>query len=227
MASTRRACEAIVALALAAGVVAPTAAGAIDRAAGLAALQQAAHAAVEARLTALSGAVTAISASTFMGADQAAITTMLQGDITGLTALDAKIQADTTLVDARNDTQTIYTDYRVFALVLPVAHMTRAADVLVKLVIPHLTTAEGKLQTAITAKGATALQPLLDDMKTQTAAAAQLAGALPAALVGLKPADWNANHEVLGADRTALETARADVRKARQDARQIIDGLRK
>lgn len=219
----------LAALAAAGLTLAPTAAGAVDRTGtvGLDAVKQAAHAAIEARLTALNAASSIIKSSAFMGADQTAITSMLQGDVSGLTALDATIQADTTTAQARADAQKIYTDYRVFALALPVAHMTRAADVITKLVVPHLTTAEAKLQAAITAKGTTDLQPLLDDMKAQTAAADSLAAPLPAALEALRPADWNANHEVLSPDRTALETARADLRKARQDARQIIEGLKK
>jgi hypothetical protein len=226
MSAARRA---VAALAAAGLVLAPSAAGAVDRngTAGLDAIKQAAHSAIETRLTALNVATTVIKASNFMGADQATIASMLAADGSGLKALDTKIQGDTTTAEARADAQKIYTDYRIFALALPVAHMTRAADVVTKLVVPHLTTAEAKLQTAITEKGATSLQPLLDDMKAQTAAAGRLATPLPAALEALKPADWNANHDVLQPDRTAIETARADLRKARQDARQILEGLKK
>jgi hypothetical protein len=221
----RRVGVATVAVALV-GLVAPVAAGAIDRTAGLDALKQAAHTAIEVRLTALNTATAAVNAATYMGADQATITGKLQADVSGLQALDTQIQADATVAALRADAQKVYVDYRVFALAIPVAHMTRAADLVGKEVVPHLTTAATRLQTAITAKGTTALQPLLDDMKAQTAAAQQLVGPLPAALEALTPASWNADHEVLRPARTALETARADVRKARQDARQIVAGLR-
>lgn len=224
--SPRTVRAAVVALSLAGLVAAAPAAGALDRTPGLDAVKQAAHTAVQARVTALEAADAVVASSAFMGADQAVVRRLLQGDVAGLRALDAEIQADTALAEARADAQRVYTDYRVFALALPVAHLTRAADAVVAVAVPRLTAAHDRLQAAVTAKGTAALQPLLDDMKAQTDAARGLAAPLPAALAALTPATWNADHEVLQPHRAALETARADLRRARQDARQVVAGLR-
>lgn len=217
--SPRTVRAAVVALSLAGLVAAAPAAGALDRTPGLDAVKQAAHTAVQARVTALEAADAVVASSAFMGADQAVVRRLLQGDVAGLRALDAEIQADTALAEARADAQRVYTDYRVFALALPVAHLTRAADAVVAVAVPRLTAAHDRLQAAVTAKGTAALQPLLDDMKAQTDAARGPAAALT-------PATWNADHEVLQPHRAALETARADLRRARQDARQVVAGLR-
>ena len=55
----------------------------------------------------------------------------------------------------------------------------------------------------------------------------QLVSGLPAELEALKPADWNANHAVLQPSRDSLQSARLDLRRARQDARDIVSGLTK
>jgi hypothetical protein len=217
----------IAGLAVAGLLAAPAAAGAATGTAGLDTIKQAAHTAIENRLTALNAAIAVVNGSSFMESDQGVIKGELQADVSGLTALDQKIQSDTTTEQAKADAQTIFTDYRVFALMLPVAHMTRASDAIVHVVAPHLDNVAAKLQDAITKKGATSLQATLDDMKAQIAAAVKLASPLPTRLEVLKPADWNANHEVLQPDRSALEQARTDLKKARSDAAAIITGLRK
>jgi hypothetical protein len=225
--STKALRRAIVPLAVAGLLTAPAQAGATEGTAGLETVKHAAHTAILARLAALNTATAVINGSSFMGADLAGVKGKLQADVSGLTALDQKIQADTTTAQARADAQTIFTDYRVYALMLPVAHMTRAADAVTKVVAVHLGRVADRLQDAITNRGATDLQPALDDMKAQIDAAVRLATPLPAALAALKPADWNANHQVLQPDRTALETARSDLKKARASAAAVIRGLKK
>lgn len=194
---------------------------------GLPAIKAAAHQAIVARVGALNTAVGVVQGSSYMGSDQAALITWMQGDVSGLQQLDQTIQADTTAAAAKADAQKVFTDYRVFALVIPVVHMVRAADLATNKIAPDFQAAEPKLQAAITKRGATSLQPLLDDLKTQVANAVQLASPLPGQLEGLRPPAWNANHALLQPDRQALETVRTDLRTAREDSRKIVAGLKK
>ncbi|TML60300.1 MAG: hypothetical protein E6G17_10285 [Actinobacteria bacterium] len=183
--------------------------------------------AIERRVASLNAAVGVVQSSTFLGADQATLVQLLQSDVSGLQQLDQTIQADTTLQAVRADARKIFTDYRVYALMLPVVHMVRGADAITNVIVPKLDAAAAHLQDAITQQNKSNLQPLLDDLKTQTAAAQQLVSGLPAELEALKPADWNANHAVLQPSRDSLQSARLDLRRARQDARDIVSGLTK
>jgi hypothetical protein len=200
-------------------------AGAATEPAGPAAAKQAAHVAIERRVASLNTAVGLVESSTFLGVDQVTLVHLMQSDVSGLQQLDQTIQADTTLQAVRADARKIFTDYRVYALVLPVVHMVRGADAITNVIVPKLDAAASHLQDAITQQNRSNLQPLLDDLKTQTAGAQQLAGGLPGKLEALKPADWNANHAVLQPSRDTLQSARIDLRQARQDARDIVSGL--
>lgn len=207
-----------------AGVASPTLAWG-DTATTLQAVKDAAHTAITARVTALNRAASAIAQTPSMGSDQAVETAVVTGDISGLQQLDATIQSDTTVAAARADAAKITRDFRVYALVLPVAHMVRAADLIDNLAVPKLTAAEQSLQAAVTRRGAANLQASLDDMKAQIAAAQSATAGLQARLEGFTPAQWNSNHALLSPARTSLEAARSDLRKAREDAKTVVAGL--
>jgi len=200
-------------------------AGAATQPSGLPAVKQAAHLAIERRVASLNAAIAVVQSSTFLGADQGTLVPVLQSDVSGLRQLDQTIQNDTTLQAARADARRIFTEYRVYALMLPVVHMVRGADAITNVIVPKLDDAAGHLQDAITKRNASNLQPLLDDLRAQTAAAQQLVTGLPGRLEALEPADWNANHAVLQPSRDTLQRARLDARRARQDGRDIVAGL--
>src|SRR3954468_14462020 len=198
-----------------------TTAWAADNRPGLDAVKQAAHTAVTNRVTALNRAITAVNQAPNLGTDQAALVTTMQHDISGLGDLDTTIQADTTVGDAKADARKVFTDFRVFALVLPVTHMVVATDRIDNAVIPRLDDVVTKLQGLITEANATNQQATLDDMKTQIAAAQTATNGLSADLQAFTPAQYNADHSLLSGDRAKLRTARADLQKARQDAKSI------
>jgi hypothetical protein len=215
------------ATAVAAGLsLTATAAQAADSPTSLGAIQTAAHTAITTRVTMLNNAITVVKGRSDLGADQAARVTVMQNDITGLTQLDSTIQADTTIPAARADARKIFTDYRIFALVLPVTHMVVATDTIDNTVVPRLNDVVTKLQDLITKKNATGQQATLDDMKAQIAAAQTATNGLSADLQTFTPAQWNANHTLLQPDRDKLRSARADLVEARQDAKSIVAALR-
>jgi hypothetical protein len=216
-----------VATAVAAGLsLSATAAWAADSPTSLDAIKTAAHTAITTRVARLNSAITIVNQRTDLGSDQAARVTVMQDDITGLNQLDSTIQADTTVVAARTDARKIFTDYRIFALVLPVTHMVVAMDTIDNTVVPRLNDVVTKLQDLITKNNATNQQATLDDMKAQIAAAQTATTGLSADLQSFTPAQWNANHTLLQPDRDKLRSARADLVTARQDAKSIVAALR-
>jgi hypothetical protein len=185
-----------------------------------------ADAAITARLDKLHTVITSVQASPTPDADKTALVDRMQADITGLTSLDATIKADTTASAARTDAKKIFTDFRIYALVVPSTRMVVAADAVQDVAAPRLTTVADRLQARITKKNATAEQPVLDDMKAKIADATTATEGMSQRHLALTPADWNANHGVLDSDLAKLKTARTDLRAARQDGKTIVAALR-
>ena len=60
--------------------------------------------------------------------EKTAIANEVQTEISNLTALNTKIQADTDLTTLKTDIQSITEDYRIFMLVIPQGRIEVAAD---------------------------------------------------------------------------------------------------
>ena len=200
----------------------PSANAGADQAATLAKIQAAAKAAIDQRLTSLNQVITVLNGTTWLGSDQATLVGKAQGDLAALTALEATIEADTTVQQAKTDAQTIFTGFRVYALVVPVDRMVVAADGITNSVVPKLTA----LETKWAGLNDQSIATLLADMQAQTQAANTAVSGLAATLEGYVPAQWNADHTLLSGPRSTLGTARQDLAKARQDAKQIVEILR-
>ncbi len=192
----------------------------------LAKLQARASAAVAKRVTALNKEIATVQAAQDLGTDQPALLKTLQADVSGLQALGQKIAGDSTVAVAAADYRTVFTNYRVFALALPVSRLVRAADRIDNMAIPKGTAAEGKLAAHVTPATSAQVTPLLDDIKAQLAAAGTATNGLSAQLINLTPATWNANHSVLQSPRTSVKAAVGDLKKAVADGKQARADLR-
>jgi hypothetical protein len=186
------------------------------------------------RSTNLHDAMTKLEATTKLkAADKATLTTQLQTELDGLTALKAKLAADTDLAVARADVQSIVVGYRVYALMLPKARMTLAANRFA-LAEARLTELYVKLQAKVDALKAdndtsidtAALQVTLDDMKEKIASSKTGVDEVVSKLLALQPTDYNADHAVLTTHRATLKSAQTDLKTARGDARSVIESLR-
>lgn len=166
--------------------------------------------------------------------DVDSITSTLQTNISGLTALKQKIDAETDVATLKTDAASVFGSFRIYALVIPRGWILAAAD--------RVTTINGKmgalataLQTRISAAQAsgasvTSLQNALTDLNAKNADALTQAQAAEAAVSSLQPDGGNA--AVLASNNTALRNARADIKiassdlqAARKDAKTIITGL--
>ncbi len=169
------------------------------------------------------------------GDDKATLSATLTAQINALTALKAKIDADTSTTTLKEDVQSITKSYRIFALVMPQASITASAD-RVKYVADQLSTLSAKLKTrldALTAGGTdvSASVTLLADMNAKIASAKVQAQAAIDGIVNLKPDNGDktvmeSNLAALKAAREKVRAAQADLKTAREDARKIMINIK-
>jgi hypothetical protein len=162
--------------------------------------------------------------------------TALQSEIgstrSGLTSLEATIDAETGIAALKLDITKIAADYRVYLLVAPQVNLVNAADGVLAAQTKFTTVNTNLAARIATAKAAgkdtTAAQADLDAMNAAVAAAANLAGPLPAKLLPLTPAQYNGGTAgpVLTSARTALTDARNDLKSAVADAKACRTALK-
>jgi hypothetical protein len=187
----------------------------------LSGVQAKAAAAITARVNALNAAVSDVNADKSLGTDQSGLDTYLQRDIAPLQALGTKIAADTTLAEAQADAAGIYTDYRVFALVLPAAAQAADTDRITVTTIPAFTAFSAKAQSDVTANNQATLAPMIASLNTDISGATNATSGLASTVMGYVPSQWNANNGLLGPTKAQLATANGDVKSARTEVQAI------
>lgn len=182
------------------------------------------------RTTALNILITEVSSMRHLTTTQQSIfTTQVQDEITALTAVQTKINADTDLSSLKTDVQSVIGSYRVFALFIPQIHILNVADRIltvitsIKVLIPKLQT---RIQTA-QSRGAnlTSLQASLTDMQSKLSDTQTQVNNIMTTITPLVPTGYPANKTTLQGGRTQLQTAIKDLRTINQDVKSIILGL--
>ena len=165
-------------------------------------------------------------------AHEAALEAILDSSAAGLGALRAEIEADTTVPELRADINSIFEDFRIYALVTRQVLLVGAAD-MVDAAGAALNQAADRLAVLIEEAAASG-----KDVTEARAHLAAMQAAIDEALAGvdgvadevlpLTPADWNAGTAgpVLREAREAIEDARADLRTAKAEARHVLAALR-
>ncbi len=195
------------------------------------ALKNRADTEIDRRTTSLNALITRINAFKRLTTDQkSSFATQIQTEITNLTNLRTKIDADTDTVTLRADIKSIVTEYRVFAFYIPQLRLLDTADRLLTLT-DEMTVYATKLQTRIAqaqAQGSdvSLLQTSLTDMQAKIADAKTQAGNVITAISALTPAGYPANKTTLQSAKTMLMTARQDIGTAQSDAKTIIQGVK-
>jgi hypothetical protein len=183
------------------------------------------------RLSALNALSAKITATTKLtSADQSALSSEVSTEVSGLTSLKATLDADTDLTNAKADGQSIITDYRVFALIVPKVDIVKTADDQ-QVAEGKLSALAPKLQSRITTaqtagKSVTSLQTQLNDLTTKIGAALTISSTLETNVISLQPSDYNSDTTVLSGDRDQLKTAQADIQAALSDAKGIVASLK-
>jgi len=183
------------------------------------------------RLKTLNTLATRISAATKLTtADKTSLTNQVNDEIANLTTLKTKLDAETTVAGAIADVQSMITDYRVYALIVPKVQLVKAADDQ-QAVEDKLTALIAKFETRLNAaksqgKEVSALQAKLDDMKTQTTTAQGISSSIETKVITLQPSDYDSDHSVLSGDMAQLKTAHSNNEAAYNDAKAIVAGLK-
>ena len=177
------------------------------------------------RVNDLNAAITKVKAAQGLGAGQANLVSYLGTDIAPLQQLNQTINGDSTLPQAAHDFGTIFSDYRVYRLVLPAARIAAAADHATTSAIPNLTTDAAKAQARVNPANQATLQPLLNDLDSQIGTATNASNGLAATVLAFTPAQWNADTALLHAPGSSDQTATAALDKGRADLRQIEQDL--
>jgi hypothetical protein len=173
------------------------------------------------RANSLNSAIEKVKAAKGLGSSQSTLEAYLGTDITPLQQLDATIQGETSAQQAAADFRTIFTNFRVYRLVLPAAHIAGDAFRVTTTAVPNLQAASTKAQQYVNPGNQGVLEPLIDDLNGQISAASNATNGLAATVLAYTPQQWNANNNLLAPSKQSDAQADAAVAKGRQDVKQI------
>jgi predicted heme/steroid binding protein len=181
---------------------------------------------IKERINVLNANTQAITASNTLTAEQkTSLTALLSSNITGLTALKASIASSTDASTAKALTNSIFTNFRIYGIVIPQArlekrvfdlqnHSQKLSDLFVKV---QTTITDAKAQ----GKDVTVWQKSLDDTKVLVATdMAKLAGLLPK-LATLTPATYGTTSKAI------IDSVNADIKSVAKDFNSISKTLRR
>lgn len=191
---------------------------------------------IDRRVAALNSLVTRVGDLKRLNADaRSSVTTSLTNQAQALTALKAKIQADTDEETLKADVKSVTEAYRVFALVIPQGRIVIMADTEVY-VADALLTVGAKLDARIKAaaaagKDVAALNTQLTDLGAKASDAKVQAQAAIELIANLQPdqgdkAKMEANNKALADARAKLKAGQEDLKAARADATKITTALK-
>lgn len=194
----------------------------------LATRQARAEKSITRRLASIDKLEAGVTSSTSLSDDQkTALMAKLTSASDGLTALKDKIAGDTTSDALKTDASSVFTDFRVYKVLTPQvtgAEQVTAMQAQMAQFQQRLTAGQTAVAAATPGDTATTAGTLLSDAATHlTGAGAALDGRLDA-LLALTPADYNGDHHVVDAYRSAMTTGTSELGTVGQDLGRF-DGL--
>ena len=185
---------------------------------------------IAARISSLNNLETKIQAMVHLTADEkSAITATISGNISSLTALQSKIDTDATTT-LKTDTQSITKGERIYMLVEPQIAILAATDRAAS-ISDMLTAFAAKIETRLASTPNATVSSLLSDLQAKVADAQSQTQAAISETASLQPDNGVApvqasNTATLKDARSKIKTAQNDLKKAYQDASQIVKALR-
>jgi len=171
-------------------------------------------------------------AAALTAADRATLQSQLAADASGLTTLRARIDGETDVSVLKTDLGKIATDFRIYLLMAPKVAEAIAAETELA-AVGRLGTLQTKLQARIDAahaagKDVTGAQADLDAMTAKASQISPLVAGIPAAVLPLTPAQYNAGTAtpILASSRTSIQSGRGLLIGARADARACVAALK-
>ncbi|MDR3557920.1 MAG: hypothetical protein P4L61_00115 [Candidatus Pacebacteria bacterium] len=187
---------------------------------------------IDARIDSLNKLLSRVDAMVNVSAaDKASMSSSIQAEIASLTSLKTSIDSDTATSTLKTDYQSITKSYRVYALVLPQASITAAADRVLDLVA-SFNTLTTKLQGFVTTAQSNgtnvgAAVSAMADIAAKTADATTQANAALSEVSGLQPDQGAtttlvANTAALKDAQSKIKVATTDLTVARKDVNTVV-----
>jgi hypothetical protein len=209
-----------------------TASAAAKNASGdrLALVKGAANARIQGRLGTLHALAQAVQDSKFLtSAEQGTLGKQIESDLSGLTALSTKTANETAAAAVRADEVVMVDDYRVYLLMAPQTRLTEAlaAESDAATTLQKAYAALQQLQAKQSGGGSAQQKSELADLQSEITAAQAAIGNEVAAELAIQPGpDESAIKNALAPAKSATKTARQDLLKARDDAKDLRSSLK-
>lgn len=180
---------------------------------------------IDRRLASLNGLTGEVSSSTKLSAaDKTTLNNEITSDISELTTLKTTLAGETTVAAAKTDAQSIFSGYRVYALVLPQTHIVKTADNQQQ-IETQLSALASSISTKLTGSTDATLSSDLATMNTDIKNAQGLSSSVETDVIALTPSDYNSNKTVLSQYLADLKNAHADNLAAATEAKTILSSL--
>jgi hypothetical protein len=163
--------------------------------------------------------------------DKATLGANLQAAVTGLQALKATFDADTTLVQLRVDCRKVVTGFYVYLFLVPQTHLVVAGDRVLaaagalnsfaSLIDNQIKVAQARGENVASAQG------YANDITDKVTAAEQAASSAQAAVLPLTAAGYPGNRPTLTGARSSMGTAAGDLTGALAAAQHAVRALEK
>jgi len=166
--------------------------------------------------------------------EKSALTASLQNEVSQLTSLKAKIDADTDAATLKTDTQSITKSYRIYALVLPQASIAAAADRILT-IVGLMNGVQSKIQTRINQLPATdnttSITASMTDITNKLSDASAQANAAVSETLSLLPDQGDtkiaaSNLLALKDARSKIKTAMGDITAVRKDFKDVTQAIK-
>lgn len=183
------------------------------------------------RITALTSLTTKINnIKKLSDTQKATFISDIQGNITSLTTLKTKIDADTDATTLQSDVKSIVESYRIFALYVPKIHLLTGANIASE-IATNLNGLIVKFQTRITTdqksgKDVTALQTAVTELQVKVDTIDTSTQEITNSVIPLDPSGYPGNITDIQTAQQSLKTIKTSIQTAKQDAQKIIDSLK-
>lgn len=162
--------------------------------------------------------------------DKNQFTSDIQTEITSLTTLQTKIKADTDFATLRTDVDSVVNSYRIYAVYMPKITIEAAVDAQAT-AVDALNVMAPKLLIKINeakskGKEVTAINTYYFDLINQIAIAQTAFRSGESAVKDLSPEGYPGNKTQIEVGRQYLKSSYEAIKKARQDVKDIISGLK-
>lgn len=194
-------------------------------------LKSRADAEVVRRVTSLNKLISLINSfKKLTSAQKQGLVSDVNGEITNLTALKSKIDADTDVATLKTDVQSVILQYRVYVLYIPKVHILAGDDRIVN-IASKLSTLAAQLNTRIqsaksSGKDVTSLEASYNDMLSKITDATAQADNADTTVLPLTPDGYPGNRTQLISAFNMMKTGYQDLKAVLADARTIVSGLK-